>query len=90
VYPNLKLCLWQSRFRQNRLAKLLHIDEAVLSRIVNGFREPSAELQRSIATILNRDIDWLFYWEEVSMLTEDSCRDIHDRAATDSQNADLK
>ena len=60
MYPNLKLYLWQSRFRQNRLAKMLDMDEATLSRIVNGYREPSDELRRNIAEILNCDVHWLF------------------------------
>ena len=60
MYPNLKLQMWKCGMRQNRLAKLLEIDETVLSRMVNGFREPSAELQRRIALALGSDAAWLF------------------------------
>jgi len=60
MYPNLKLQLWTLGLRQNRLAKMLNVDETLLSKIVNGFREPSTELQNSIASLLKRDVDWLF------------------------------
>ena len=40
MYYNLKLQLWKSGIRQNRLAQLIGIDETQLSRMVNGFREP--------------------------------------------------
>src|SRR5271154_4061638 len=60
MYPNLKLQLWRSGIRQNRLAKTLDIDETVLSKVVNGFREPSVELRLRIAAVLESDADWLF------------------------------
>ena len=60
MYPNLKLQLWKSGIRQNRLARQLGVDETVLSRIVNGFREPNSELQGQIATLLKCDVQWLF------------------------------
>jgi transcriptional regulator with XRE-family HTH domain len=60
MYPNLKLQLWKSGIRQNRLARLLGVDETVLSRIVNGFREPNPQLQSNIATLLKCDAKWLF------------------------------
>lgn len=60
MYPNLKLQIWKSGIRQNRLAKMLGMDETILSRIVNGYREPNAELRGSIATLLSCDEAWLF------------------------------
>ncbi len=48
VYPNLKLQLWKTGIRQNRLAKMLRVDETRISRIVNGYREPNAELREKI------------------------------------------
>ena len=60
MYPNLKLQLWKTGFRQNRLAQLLAIDETMLSRIVNGFREPSSELKSAIASVLACEAGWLF------------------------------
>jgi transcriptional regulator with XRE-family HTH domain len=63
MYSNLKMQIWKSGIRQNRLAKILQMDETMLSRIVNGYREPSAELREKIATLLRCDQTWLF--EEV-------------------------
>jgi len=36
------------------------MDETLLSRIVNGFRQPSDELKVRIAEVLHSDIEWLF------------------------------
>lgn len=60
MYPNLKFQLWRSGTRQNRLAKMLQMDETVLSKIINGFREPSSELRARVAELLHCDADWLF------------------------------
>jgi transcriptional regulator with XRE-family HTH domain len=60
MYPNIKLQLWRGGMRQNQLARTLGIDETVLSRIVNGFREPTPELKNRIAAILGCDEAWLF------------------------------
>lgn len=60
MYPNLKLQLWKTGIRQNRLAQMLGMDEAALSKIVNGYREPGAALRKSIAGLLQSDEAWLF------------------------------
>lgn len=60
MYPNLKLQLWRTGLRQNRLAQKLNMDETLLSKIVNGFRQPSDELKVRIAEVLHSDIEWLF------------------------------
>jgi len=60
MYPNLKLQLWKSGIRQNRLAQMLEMDEALLSKIVNGFRQPSAGTRERIAGLLHCDEAWLF------------------------------
>ncbi len=60
MYPNLKLQMWKCGIRQNRLARVLEIDETVLSKVVNGFREPSDDLRRRIALALDTDAAWLF------------------------------
>jgi len=60
MYPNLKLQLWKSGIRQNRLAQLVGIHETLLSRIVNGFREPDAAVRTKIAAALHSDEGWLF------------------------------
>jgi transcriptional regulator with XRE-family HTH domain len=64
MYPNLKLQLWTSGIRQNRLAQMLDIDETILSRIVNGFRQPSQEMRLQIAALLKSDAEWLFQTAE--------------------------
>ncbi|MGA2848336.1 MAG: helix-turn-helix transcriptional regulator [Terracidiphilus sp.] len=65
MYPNLKLRIFTIGLRQNRLAKQVGIDEAYLSRIVNGVRVPGDQLRLRIATALRCDVDWLF--EEVKV-----------------------
>ncbi len=55
MYPNLKLQLWKTGIRQNRLAKMLGMDETILSKIVNGFREPSPQMREKIASLLGSD-----------------------------------
>lgn len=60
MYPNLKLELWKAGIRQNRLAQLLGVDETLLSRVMNGFREPSQDMRSRIAALLQRDESWLF------------------------------
>jgi len=39
---------------------MLALDETVLSKIVNGFREPAPDLQDRIAKMLECDSAWLF------------------------------
>jgi transcriptional regulator with XRE-family HTH domain len=52
--------MWRSGVRQNRLARMLDLDETILSRIVNGFRKPCPEVKAKIAAALESDPDWLF------------------------------
>src|SRR5688572_22158806 len=60
VYPNLKLQLWRSGIRQNRLAQMLGVDETMLSKVINGYRTASPELRAKIAGILQSEEKWLF------------------------------
>ncbi len=60
MFPNLKLQIWRTGLRQNRLARMLQIDETILSKILNGFREPSPEFKIKIASLLQSDSTWLF------------------------------
>jgi len=60
MFLNLKLSILQAGIRQNRLAQVVNIDEAVLSRIINGFREPSYAQRKTIADFLQKDEKWLF------------------------------
>jgi len=76
MYPNLKLQLWKAGIRQNRLAQSLGIDETMLSKIVNGFRQPSPEMREKIARLLKSDEHWLF---ERAEPIEDSSGDAETR-----------
>jgi len=60
IYPNLKLRVYTTGMRQNRLAKMVGIDEAYLSRIINGVRVPGKQMQQQIAQALGCDPEWLF------------------------------
>jgi len=60
IYPNLKLRVYTTGMRQNRLARLVGIDEAYLSRIINGVRVPGKQMQEQIAQVLGCDTEWLF------------------------------
>jgi transcriptional regulator with XRE-family HTH domain len=53
--------------RQNRLARLVGIDEAYLSRIINGVRAPGKQMQELIAQVLGCDPDWLFQQTTVQL-----------------------
>ena len=66
MYPNLKLQLWRAGIRQNWLAQRLGMDETVLSRIVNGFRQPTQEIRAKIAELLNSEEEWLFECQDRS------------------------
>ena len=60
MYVNLKLSIWQAGVRQNRIAQAIKMDEGLLSKIINGFREPTLEQRKSIAAYLQKDEAWLF------------------------------
>jgi len=60
MYTNLKLLLWRSRIHQNKMAQEMQLDEAVLSRIINGYRVPTPEQRRKIAEYLGAEEEWLF------------------------------
>lgn len=60
MYPNLKLQLFRKAVRQNHLARELGIDESFLSKIIHGYREPSAALRQRLANYLGADESWLF------------------------------
>jgi len=72
MYPNLKLQLWKAGIRQNRLASMLGLDESLLSKIVNGFREPSPTVRAKIAGLLHSDEQWLFERSEIQQQPEKS------------------
>jgi transcriptional regulator with XRE-family HTH domain len=71
MYPNLKLQLWRSGIRQNRLAQMVGIHETALSRMINGFREPGDATRAQIARILKSDEEWLFTPEAATDIKRD-------------------
>lgn len=60
MYPNLKLEIFKRGIRQNHLAKEVGINEVVLSKIIHGFRDPSASQRSVLAEYLEVDQNWLF------------------------------
>ena len=77
MYPNLKLQLWRSGLRQNRLAQMLGIDQTLLSKIVNGFRTPDEKLRARIATLLHSDEKWLFESTQATVRVPQSIESEH-------------
>jgi transcriptional regulator with XRE-family HTH domain len=75
IYPNLKLRVYTTGMRQNRLAKLVGIDEAYLSRIINGVRVPGKQMQEQIAQVLGCDADWLFEQTTIRVAITDTTRE---------------
>lgn len=63
MYPNLKMEIWLSGIRQNRLARELSLDETVLSKVINGYRQPSPRLRALLAQYFNKNESWLFQTE---------------------------
>jgi transcriptional regulator with XRE-family HTH domain len=60
MYPNLKLHIFKLGIHQNRLAKHLGIADTVLSKIIHGYREPTATEREMLARYLQADEAWLF------------------------------
>lgn len=75
IYPNLKLRVYTTGMRQNRLARLVGIDEAYLSRIINGVRVPGKQMQQQIAQVLGCDAEWLFQQTTIQVAALDTQRD---------------
>jgi transcriptional regulator with XRE-family HTH domain len=72
IYPNLKLRVYTTGMRQNRLARLVGIDEAYLSRIINGVRAPGKQMQEQIAQVLGCDPEWLFQQATIQIAAIDA------------------
>ena len=60
MYPNLKLAIFKKGIHQNQLSKVLGINEANLSKIIRGYREPSETQRVMLARYLEADAAWLF------------------------------
>jgi transcriptional regulator with XRE-family HTH domain len=70
MYPNLKLQLFRTGIRQNRLAQMMGMDATMLSKIINGFREPPQPVRTKIAALLQSDAEWLFQPSEPLAMPE--------------------
>lgn len=60
MYPNLKLQIFKLGIRQNQIARELKFCESQLSKIINGYREPSDGERKLLAGYLNVEEGWLF------------------------------
>jgi transcriptional regulator with XRE-family HTH domain len=60
MFPNLKLQIFRRGRHQNQLAKAIGIDETVLSKIIRGYRAPTASQRKLLSTYLEADEAWLF------------------------------
>lgn len=60
MFPNLKLQIFRCGCHQNQLAKAVGIDETVLSKIIHGYRAPTARQKKILASYLEADEAWLF------------------------------
>lgn len=60
MYPNLKIEIFKRGLRQNSLARVLGLNEANLSKIINGYCEPSGCQRQILAQYFQVDENWLF------------------------------
>jgi transcriptional regulator with XRE-family HTH domain len=60
MFPNLKLQIFRRGSHQNQLAKSVGIDETLLSKIINGYRNPTETQRKLLANFLEADEAWLF------------------------------
>lgn len=68
MFPNLKLQIFRRGSHQNKLAKAVGIDETVLSKIIHGYRTPTASQRIVLANYLEADEEWLFERYEAAPL----------------------
>jgi transcriptional regulator with XRE-family HTH domain len=60
MFPNLKLQIFRRCSHQNWLARAVGMDETVLSKIIHGYRKPTADQRKLLAAYLEADENWLF------------------------------
>ena len=60
MFPNLKLQIFRRCSHQNQLARTVGMDETVLSKIIHGYRNPTADQRKLLAAYLEADENWLF------------------------------
>lgn len=85
MFPNLKLQIFRRGSHQNRLAKVVGIDETVLSKIIHGYRDPTVFQRKVLATYLEADEAWLFERFEVNPL---SGSQVQEQVAAGKKTAD--
>jgi transcriptional regulator with XRE-family HTH domain len=71
MYPNLKLRIFTLGIRQNQMARELKICESQLSKIINGYREPTEAERALLSQYLAVQEAWLFEQHE-NVLTPQS------------------
>ena len=67
MYPNLKLEIFKRGIHQNLLARDLGLNEAILSKIIRGNREPTDAQRQMLAQYLEAEESWLFEKYERSL-----------------------
>ncbi len=72
MYLNLKIEIFKRGLRQNNLARAVGLNEAILSKIINGYREPSGCQRQILAEYLQVEENWLFEKFEVTANTRSS------------------
>ena len=70
MYPNIKIQIFRKGIHQNQLARILGMDETVLSKIIRGYREPSEVQRKQIADYLQANEQWLFDKYDTTDLSE--------------------
>ena len=65
MYPNVKLEIFKRGIRQKQLAKALGMRESSLSKIINGYREPSDLERHILSAYFSVDEEWLFRRYEI-------------------------
>ncbi len=68
MFPNLKLQIFRRGSHQNQLARIIGMDETILSKIIHGYRVPTAAQRRILARFLEAEEEWLFERFEVAGL----------------------
>jgi transcriptional regulator with XRE-family HTH domain len=85
MYPNLKLRIFTLGIRQNQMAKELKICESQLSKIINGYREPSEAERALLSRYLDVAEAWLFEQHE-NVLRPQSILLANTRATNDDRS----
>jgi transcriptional regulator with XRE-family HTH domain len=60
MYPNIKIQIFRKGIHQNQLARILGMDETLLSKIIRGYREPSEAQRKELAEYFQVSEQWLF------------------------------